>query len=470
MKYSLHFHDNSCNTVDTDKRNMNRDLTQGNVTKTMLLFAGPMILGNLLQQCYNIADTLIVGKFLGADALAAVGAAFTLMTFLTSILIGLCMGSGAVFSMQYGKKEQDRLRKSAVVSFCLIGTAAIVINVVVLIFTEGILHLMQVPAEVFAMMKEYVQLIFCGIFFVFLYNYFAFLLRALGNSFVPLCFLGISAVMNIVLDLLFVVVFHMGIAGAAFATVLAQVFSGVGIGIYTWVREPLLRLRKKDFAFDKKTAGEILRFSTAACIQQSVMNFGILMIQGLVNSFGTVVMAAFAAAVKIDAFAYMPAQEFGNAFSIFISQNYGAGRPDRVKTGTKAAIRVSVLFCLIISVLVFAGAGGLMQIFIDPSETEIIGIGIDYLRIEGACYFGIGVLFLLYGYYRGIGRPEMSIVLTVISLGTRVLLAYMLAPVPQIGVYGIWWAIPIGWVLADITGLCCMRKRDKKNIEGERQD
>lgn len=446
---------------------MKKDLSQGNVTKTMLLFAGPMILGNLLQQCYNIADTLIVGHFLGADALAAVGSAFTLMTFLTSILIGLCMGSGAVFSMLYGMGEQERLRKSAVVSFGCIGTISMVMNGAVLLATDGILHLMQVPEEVYEMMREYIWVIFFGIFFVFLYNYFAFLLRALGNSFIPLCFLGVSAVLNIVLDLIFVIELSRGIAGAAEATVIAQVVSGIGIGIYVWVKEPMLRPHREDWKFEKKTVVDIMRFSGAACIQQSVMNFGILMIQGLVNSFGTVVMAAFAAAVKIDSFAYMPAQEFGNAFSIFISQNHGAGRSDRVKEGTKAAIRVSVVFCLIVSAIVFLMAGWLMQIFIDPSETEIIRIGIGYLRIEGACYFGIGILFLLYGYFRGVGKPEMSIVLTVISLGTRVALAYLLAPIPAIGVYGIWWAIPIGWVLADIVGICCMKKRHKTVIQEE---
>ena len=200
-----------------------------------------------------------------------------------------------------------------------------------------------------------------------------------------------------------------------------------------------------------------MRFSVATCIQQSVMNFGILMIQGLVNSFGTLVMAAFAAAVKIDSFAYMPAQEFGNAYSIFISQNHGAGRKDRIKQGTKSAAKVSILFCIVVSVIVFAAAPLLMQIFISASEQEVIRIGTGYLRVEGAFYWGIGLLFLLYGYFRGIEKPEMSIVLTVISLGIRVVLAYLTAPIQGIGVWGIWSAIPIGWILADTVGLLVMR-------------
>lgn len=438
---------------------MKKDLTQGNVTKTMLLFAGPMILGNLLQQCYNIADTLIVGQFLGSNALAAVGSAYTLMTFLTSILIGLCMGSSSVFSFYFGQKKEEKMKNSILLSFLLIGVVTLFMTACVFAGLDLILKLLQVPASLLSMMREYVFVIFMGIIFVFLYNYFAFLLRAIGNSVTPLWFLGSAAILNIILDLLFVIIFRWGIGGAAFATVIAQAFSGVGIGLYTWLKEPSLRPDFSKVNFHKDAVTEIIRFSFAASIQQSVMNFGILMIQGLVNSFGAAVMAAFAAAVKIDSFAYMPAQEFGNAFSIFISQNHGANQPERIQRGTKNAVKLSLIFCVIVSALVFILAPLLMLIFVNPSETEIISIGVGYLRIEGAFYLGIGLLFLLYGYYRGIGRPEMSLVLTIISLGTRVVLAYALAPIPAIGVLGIWWAIPIGWFLADLTGFLYMKKK-----------
>ena len=437
---------------------MEKDLTRGNVTGTMLKFAGPMILGNLLQQCYNIADTLIVGRFLGKDALAAVGSAYTLMTFLTSILIGLCMGSGAVFSVYYGKKEALQMKKSMLASFLFIAAAAVLLSVLSFVFIHPILHILQVPKSIYDLMYEYVWVIFWGIGFVFLYNFFAFLLRAMGNSFTPLCFLGIAAVMNIGLDLLFVVSFGMGAAGAAFATVLSQAASGLGIGLYVWRKEPELRPGKKELALDKRTMAEVIRHSFAASIQQSVMNFGILMIQGLVNSFGTIVMAAFAAAVKIDTFAYMPAQEFGNAFSLFISQNHGAGKAERIRQGVRRAALVSVAFCIVISFFIFLSAPVLMGFFVEKGESAIIETGSVYLRIEGAFYCGIGLLFLLYGFYRGVEKPEMSLVLTVISLGTRVLLAYLLSPLPGIGVVGIWWAIPIGWFLADLAGIACLKK------------
>lgn len=439
---------------------MKKELTTGNVQKTLLVFAGPMILGNLLQQCYNIADTLIVGRFLGAGALAAVGAAYTLMTFLTSVLIGLCMGSGSVFSFYFGKRDEEKMREGMRASFLFVGVVSVIMNVFVFAGLDVILKVLQIPADIFGIMREYIWAVFWGIFFVFLYNYFAFLLRAVGNSVVPLCFLAASSVINIVLDLVFVVALHMGVSGAAWATVIAQIAAGVGITVYTWVKEPGLRFfgvqRRTYRVMVRETLPEVVRFSVAASIQQSVMNFGILMIQGLINSFGTAVMAAFAAAVKIDSFAYMPAQEFSNSFSIFTSQNYGAGNQHRVKEGVRSSVKISLSFCVAVSAIIFISAKYLMMIFISPAETEIIRLGVQYLRIEGTFYCGIGLLFLLYAYYRGIGKPEMSVVLTIISLGTRVLLAYTLAP--TFGVTMIWWAIPIGWFLADLTGVLYMKK------------
>lgn len=431
---------------------MHRDLTTGSITGTMLRFALPMIAGNLLQQFYNIADTLIVGRYLGVQALAAVGAAYALMSFLTSILLGLCMGSGAVFSLRYGEKNEGMLKSSMFVSFVLVAAVALVLNTAVFLFIDPIMYLLCVPVEIYGLMREYLWVIFFGISAVFLYNYFACLLRAVGNSFIPLVFLGISALLNVGLDLVFVLVFKWGVAGAGAATVVSQFVSGVGICLYTYLKMPEFRINRSHMKMDRKVLAEISGFSFLTCVQQSVMNFGILMVQGLVNSFGAVVMAAFAAAVKIDSFAYMPVQDFGNAFSTFIAQNYGAGRHDRVESGIKSAVTASVLFCLVISFIVCVFARELMLIFVQPQETEILAVGVQYLRIEGTFYCGIGCLFLLYGLYRAVRKPEMSVVLTVISLGNRVVLAYILSAIPAIGVVGIWVSVPIGWFLADCTG------------------
>ena len=357
---------------------MNHSLTQGPITRNMLLFALPLMLGNLLQQMYNLADAWVVGRFLGPDALAAVGSSYTLMTFLTSILLGLCMGSGAAISMQYGAGQQDRLRRCIFLSFGLIAVLSLVLN------------------------------------------------GAVGLGW--------------------------GVKGAALATVAAQFVSGIGIAVYAWRCFPQLRPRREDCRWDRAALASILNLSVMTSVQQSIMNFGILMVQGLVNSFGPVTMAAFAAAVKIDSFAYLPVQDFGNAFSTFVAQNHGAHQPQRIRQGIRSAGAVSAVFCIVISGLVCVFAAPLMSVFIDPAQTQIIQAGVHYLRIEGACYIGIGVLFLLYGYYRAVERPAMSVVLTIASLGTRVALAYALSAT-ALGVTGIWLSVPIGWALADGIGI-----------------
>ena len=295
--------------------------------------------------------------------------------------------------------------------------------------------------------------VFIGFFATFIYNYISNVLRAIGNSVIPLIFLGVSVVLNVFLDILFVAVLKMGIMGAAVATVISQYISALGIFGYYFFQYPQLKVRKSDIKWNKSNFKSILSLSGFTCIQQSVMNFGILMVQGLVNSFGTTVMAAFAVAVKIDTLAYMPVQDFGNAFSVFIAQNYGAKKTERINKGIKRAIVSIVIFCAIVSSIVFIFSKNFMKIFV--SSTQVIDIGVGYLRIEGAFYIGIGILFMLYGFYRAVDKPIMSVALTVISLGTRVILAYVLSAIDFIGVTGIWAAIPIGWFLADLVGFRC---------------
>lgn len=301
------------------------DLTKGKISKNLILFALPMMAGNLMQQFYNIADTLIVGRVVGKNALAAVGAAYTLMTFLTSIFLGLSMGAGVLFSIYKGKNDKHALRVAVAHAFVLIMAVMVFVNVLVYVCMHPILWFLRVPQEVMEGM------------------------------------------------------------------------------------------------------------------QQSVMNFGILMVQGLVNSFGATTMAAFAAAVKIDTFAYLPVQDFGNAYSTFVAQNYGVKDYGRIQKGTKEAFAISIVFSIIISILVCTFAASLMEIFVKAQETAVIACGVQYLRIEGSFYCGIGCLFLLYGYYRAINKAQMSVVLTVISLGLRVVLAYILS-VP-LKAPGIWVAI-----------------------------
>lgn len=438
---------------------MERYLTKGSIGKSILLFSIPMILGNLLQQFYNVVDTYIVGKYIGSEALAAVGSSYTLMTFLTSILIGLCMGSGILFSMYFGAKKYEKMKISFFVSFVSIGILSIVLEILCFILLKYILIWLQIPKGIYLQTYQYLQIIFIGIFFTFIYNYFASMLRALGNSKVPLFFLGIAALVNVVLDIVFVLYFHLGVSGAAFATIIFQAISGLGLAFYVLFFKKDILPERKHFLFDKQIFKKLKDYSLMTCLQQGIMNFGILMIQGLVNSFGIAVMSAFSAAVKIDSFAYMPVQDFGNAFSTFVAQNKGAKQEKRIQQGLKVASIMALIFCIFISLGVCLYSKELMMLFISKKQMNIIQIGMTYLKTEGSFYIGIGCLFLLYGYYRGVGKMKMSLILTIVSLGTRVVLAYILAPL--FGVEMIWWAIVIGWLLADSLGIIYGIKKEK---------
>lgn len=437
---------------------MNYDLTQGNIMKNLLKFSFPIMVGNVLQQLYNVVDTLIVGRYLGKNALAAVGSSYTLMVFVTSIILGLCMGSSAFFSMQFGRRDQKRLEQGIYMAFLMIGIVTLVLNILVYIGIYGILAFLRVPEEVIPYMKAYLLWIFAGIAATFLYNFVANFMRALGNSFIPLCFLGISAVLNIFLDLFFIRVLMWGVSGAAVATVVSQYIAGVGILLYCLKKYPEVHIKKENRNWNPNILKELLSLSFLTCLQQSVMNFGILMVQGLVNSFGSVVMAAFAAAVKIDSFAYAPVQDFGNAFSTYVAQNFGAGKRERIRKGMRDAVLGAFVFCAVISTLVVGFAKPLMSLFLDESSADAVLVGVGYLRIEASFYFGIGLLFLFYGYFRAMNKPGISVILTVISLGMRVLLAYILSSIDAIGVTGIWMSVPIGWILADTAGVYFYRR------------
>ena len=445
---------------------MYHDLTEGKISRSLLLFALPMMAGNLLQQFYNIADTLIVGRVLGSNALAAVGSAYTLMTFLTSIFLGLSMGSGALFSIYKGKNDQDSLRNAIVHAFALIMAVTVLLNVLVYIGIDPILHFLRVPDEVWDGMKAYLLVIFAGIIATSLYNYFSCLLRALGNSTIPLVFLAVSAVLNIGLDLLFVAVLPWGIRGAALATVIAQYVSGIGITLYVLLKCRDLLPSREDLQFNRQILGEIGNLSSMTCVQQSVMNFGILMVQGLVNSFGPVVMAAFAAAVKIDTFAYLPVQDFGNAYSTFIAQNYGAGRNDRIKSGYKAGLVISAIVAVPFILCFFCMPKTMINLFLDDGGTKAVEIGTTFLRIISPFYVFVGIKIMSDGALRGKGAMQYFMISTFTDLILRVVLAFVLAR--PYGSTGIWLSWPIGWLVSTVLSVVFARvKVMKKELNEE---
>ena len=416
------------------------DLTIGKPLQQIIKFAIPMMIGNLVQQCYNIVDAVVVGKVVGSEGLAAVSGSFTVIVFLSSIIIGLTMGAGVVYAQYFGAKDRQKLKQAISMGSISILIVTMILEVGSLYGLKWSLRCMQIPVHIEEMTKSYLGIVLGGMIFVFLYNTMSCILRAVGDSRTPLYFLILSAVINTGLDLLFTIKLGLGVKGVAIATVIAQGTSALCCMVYGYKKLSFLRFQASDLKWDGSIFKQTAQYAVLTSIQQSIMNFGILMVQGLVNSFGVTAMAAFGAVNKIDAFA------------TYVAQNKGAGKEERIKEGVRYAIRLIVIFCILISIIVLVKGRALIGIFVPSSEVLVIETGIQYLKIVAPCYMLIGFLFMYYGYYRGMGQAAMSIVLTIISLGTRVILAYGLATVPHIGLKGVWWAIPIGWALADVVG------------------
>lgn len=443
------------------------DMTQGNPTSTIIKFAFPMLVGNLFQQLYNIVDSVVVGRFIGKNALAAVGSSFMLMNFFSFVIIGLCLGTSVVYSYYFGEKNYEDLRKTIFISFLSIGILTFFLSIALFFSTEWMLSLINTPENIFNQAKIYLQTIFIGLIFVYLYNICAALLRAVGDSKTPLIFLALAATINIILDLVFVIGFKMGVFGVALATIIAQAISSVGCFVYGFKKVDFIRIGKEDMVFDPNIAKRVAKFGLLTSMQQSIMTFGMVCVQGIVNPFGADTIAAFTAASKIDSIAYLPLQDFGNAFATYVAQNKGARKNERIILGLKSVIKTIIIFSLILSLAIFLNADILMQIFVEAGEVNVISMGVEYLSIISVFYVLIGFLFMFYGFYRGMGELRTSLILTILSLGTRVVLAYFLSKIPQLGQRGIWWSVPIGWAIADSVGaITYLRLKKTDTLKG----
>lgn len=423
------------------------DMTTGSPTKKIILFSLPILLGNIFQQLYSLSDTLVVGRFLGKEALAAVGASSALVVLINSVMFGLCMGSSILFAKYYASKDTSNLSKAISTSVIFIGGFSLAVSVLTMLLLEPLLRIFQMPVESFQLSKDYLQIVLGGLFFLTLYNIASAVLRAKGDSKTPLIYLIVSTTINVVFDFIFVIYTPLGVKGPALSTLLAHIASSIPIVIYMLKSINYLKIK---WVFDRLIFKEVWSYSVMTSLQQSIMNFGILLVQGLVNSFGVVAIAAFTIGVRIDSFAYMPAQDFGNAFSIFVSQNKGANLLNRIKSGFRSALLISTLFCGSITLVVLVFSKTWIGFF-TQDDLEVIRLGQTYLRIEGLFYILIGYLFLFYALFRGLGEFKTSIVLTIVSLGTRVLLSYTLVYL-GFGIESIFLSIPIGWLLADMFG------------------
>jgi putative MATE family efflux protein len=406
-----------------------------------------MFIGSIFQQLYNMVDAVVVGRFVGPNALAAVGTSFPIIFFLVSVVLGMTMGSGVVISQFFGAKDMARTRRAVVTALSFQLVFAAFLGAVGVVLSRPLLVLLNTPDVILGDATAYMQIFFGGILFMFAYNALAGVLRALGDSKTPLYFLIISSLLNVGLNIYFVVELGLGVRGVAWATLIAQGVSSVLTLVYIYKRVPLLRFTRAELVFDWSIFWMIVRIGAPSSLQQALASVGMMAVQSLVNSFGPVTMAAYTAASRMDSFAMIPIMNFGMAVSTFTGQNIGANRLDRVTAGLKATLLMVIAACLIVSLLVFTAGGYMISLFMTGEQPEIMAQGIDYMRTVSLFYAVFGALMVLNGVLRGAGDAWVPTVTTMTSLAIRVVSAYVLVNT-ALAHRGIWWSIPIGWSIA----------------------
>ena len=429
---------------------MTRNLTEGRIMPLLIKFAIPLVLGNIFQLTYNAVDSIIVGRFVGPGALAAVGSCNPLTTLVILILNGLCIGAGVLMGNEYGAGKIERLERQ-ISTTAIAGTAfSAVLTAAFIIFARPILGIMQVDGAIMDMAVRYMRIIFVGLIFTFLYNFLSSTLRALGDSMTPLFFLIGSSVLNILGDILFVVVFNMGSEGCAISTVISEALCCLGCIIYIRLRIPILVLGRKWLVFDRSLLGPTVSYGWASAMQQGTVQLGKIGIQAIVNSIGVFVAAAFTAVNRLDDFTYMPQQNIAHAITAFMAQNHGAEREDRVLEGFKKGMILEVIYAGIVCFVSFVFARPLMRLFGD--DPEVIAHGVRYLRLIAFMYIMPAFTNGIQGYFRGVGRLKLTLAASMINMGTRVGTAAVLVIGLGLGIEALPWSYFAGWV-----GMLCLQ-------------
>ena len=425
-----------------------KDLTTGNESKCIFNFALPMLIGSLFQQLYNTADSIIVGRFVGKDAMAAVSGATPIMFLLTSFLMGITLGFSILLSQYYGSKNMEKVKATIDTTYIFIFIASLVISVIGISLSGPILKLMNTPDSILQMSKDYLNIVFAGVLFSAGYNSISAILRGLGDSTTPLYFLIIATVINIILDVVFIIYLNMGVNGVALATVIAQSFSFIFSVIYLKKKHEVLKIRVRNLEYDKQIFKTGLKLGIPSAIQQMLFSVGNITLQSLVNGYGTSAMAAFGAGSKIEMFISLPIMNLGAAVSTFVAQNMGAGKVDRVKKGVKASVRMSLFISVFVIVLFMIFRDDLIRLF--NTDPEVVSIGSNYLLTIGPFFFVIGTFFMLTSAIRGAGDSIFAMMSSLISLWlARIPASYILSSV--FGVEGIWMGIPIGWIVGFVV-------------------
>lgn len=425
-------------------KNAMKNMTDGNPLKLIFAFAVPMLIGNIFQQLYNMVDSIVVGNYVGKIALAAVGTGFPIIFMMSSMFIGIALGATILISQFYGAGDINNVKKTAQTIYTAMIIGSIPLSIIGIMLSGSILHLTNVPVDTFPMAKLYMVIIFAGFIGVIGFNVNSGILQGLGDSKSSLLFLAIACIINIVLDLAFVIIFHMGVAGVAYATIIAQFFSWI-FGIkYMRRKYYFLDFSIFKFEFDKVIFKKILKLGIPSGLQQALFSIGIMSLQSLVNSYGSDYMAGFNAANNIDTFAFMPIQSFSNAVTTYVGQNIGAGRMDRVHKGMVSTVIISMVFSAVLGAILLPFGPNLMRLF-NPDPT-VVESGMYYLKSVVPFFSLLALNFTLNSVIRGAGEVIMPMLASIISLWfARVPTAYLLAH--YFGKEYIFYSYFIGWIL-----------------------
>lgn len=441
---------------------MKGDMTKGNTSKLLVSFAVPMMLGNIFQQLYNTADSIIVGRFVGKEALAAVGVANPIMSLVIFFIVGICMGALVLMAQFFGADEKEKLKKEVSTALVAGTIFTVFLSIVSIILSKGVLTLTGTPDSIMKDADAYLKIVFGGLIFSFIYNFYSSALRATGDSRTPVIFLIVSAIINVVLDLIFIRVFHWGVAGAAIATVVAQAISAILCILYVYLKVPILHIDRKELVVDKELLKTTINYSWVSAMQQTCLYIGKILVQGVVNSFGTDAIAAFSAVTRIEAFAIAPAGSIADAVTTYTAQNNGAGKKERLKEGYRQGSIISATYSIFITSVIFFGGNLIMQFFVPKTEVGVISIGVEYLKIMGLFYILSALCNIFQGFFRGVGRPRITLIATFISITFRVIISYVLAP--YFGMTSVAYGVIAGWMSMLCYEIIQFRSYLRKNM------
>lgn len=418
-----------------------KDFTVGKEARLILQFSVPLVLGNIFQNLYNVVDSIIVGRFLGKEALGAVGSSFPIIFALISMVIGVGSGASTVVSQYFGAKKIEEVKRTIDTIFVFFLVSSILITILGILLSKHIFILLGLPGDILPQAVSYLRIYLLGMFFFFGFAGISSILRGLGDAKTPLYFMLIATINNILFDLLFVVVFKWGIEGAALATILSEGGAFITAAIYLNKRHPIIKLSIRKYIFDRDIFRSCIRIGLPTGFQQSFVAFGMMAIMSIVNGFGTSAVAAYSAAMRIDSFVKMPAITFSSALSTFVGQNLGAFQEQRAKTGLRATLIFSTIYCIFVSLLIIVFGQNIMSLF--TQDPEVIKIGQDYLVIVSSFYLLFSIMFSFTGFLRGAGATLIPMITTFTALYLiRIPAATLLSGI--IGVNGIWWAEPMG--------------------------